>query len=65
MNERLKEEIKNAIGLLAMSIRNNRELQERQLQVLEAIQYLNQELVEDTNEYDLKLCKKFSLLLNL
>ena len=65
VNERLKEEIKNAIGLLAMSIRNNRELQERQLQVLEAIQYLNQELVEDTNEYDLKLCKKFSLLLNL
>ena len=65
MNERLKEEIKDAIGLLAMSIKNNTELQKRQLQVLETVQYLNQELVEYTNKIDLQLCKKFSLLLSL
>ena len=65
MNERLKEEIRDAIGRLAMSIRNNTELQERQLQVLEPIHYMSPEFTEYANKNDLKLCKDFSLLLNL
>ena len=65
MNERLKEEIKKAICLLAESIRNNMELSERQLQILRPIQYMNEELTEFTNPNDLKLCKTFSTFLGM
>ena len=60
IEERLKEEIRNAIATLAIAIRNNTELKERQLQILEPIKYLNEELTEYTNPHDLALCKKFS-----
>ena len=65
MEERLKEEIRDAIATLAIAIRNNTELKERQLQILEPIQYLNNELTEYTNPHDLTLCKRFSKYMDM
>ena len=65
MEERLKEEIRDAIATLAIAIRNNTELKERQLQILEPIQYLNDELTEYTNPHDLTLCKRFSKYMDM
>ena len=65
VEERLKEEIRDAIATLAIAIRNNTELKERQLQILEPIQYLNDELTEYTNPHDLTLCKRFSKYMDM